>query len=166
MRLLLSGLLSIAGLVMLFGPFDAASHGRGAPAVRADTETSSKQAAAVALSTASPSISVAPSRPLASAEAKLVRVGPLTEAQSLGEAQQVALLLPLRTGDAEGSIGDSASRQQQATPPRMVARAVSTGPAYPKVPVAQRGWAPNSVQGSTSRGTWLSVPNPYGGGNS
>lgn len=149
MRLLLSGLLSIAGLVMLFGPFNAVSHGRGAPAVRADTVAPGRQAAAVALST----------------EAKLVRVGPLTAAQSMGEAQRVALLLTLPTNDTEDGVGDSASRQQQGAS-RMVARAVSSGPAYPKVPVAQRGWVSSPALGSTNRGTWLSVPNPYGGSNS
>jgi hypothetical protein len=103
----------------------------------------------------------------------MIRRGSLREPPSLGETERIASIQP-QTGNVAASAGDNAGRQVAAAPPIPTEAALPTAPVYPKVPGAERGPRHRHARGlpvrpyatGSSRGTWLSAPNPNGGANS
>jgi hypothetical protein len=93
-----------------------------------------------------------------------VRRGLPREGPSPGEAEQASI--QLQPGDMAESAGDDASRHAAAAP--------QMPPAGTLPKVAERGSGHRRARGpvvlpyatGTSRGTWLSAPNPNGGSNS
>jgi hypothetical protein len=115
-------------------------------------------------------LSAKPAQADTDGEEGVVRRGLPREVPSLGEAEQASI--QLQTGDMAESAGDDASRHAAAAPQMPAAGALLTAPVNPKV--AERGSGHRRTRGpvvrpyatGSSRGTWLSAPNPNGGSNS
>lgn len=186
-RYMLSGLVSIAALILLFvGSFsDSIIKVRDMPATSAVAQAPVTQAAVAeagpiprlasavlaACPTQLPATSV---QAAADGEHGVARRGLLPDPASPSEAQQVALIQP-RTGDMEERAGDDSSHQTDAAASQVAASvALLTVPVAPKGPGAERGWGQRRPGGApvrpdatrASRGTWLFAPNSNGGANS
>jgi hypothetical protein len=186
-RYMLSGLVSIAALILLFvGSFsDSIIKVRDMPATSAVAQAPVAQAAVAeagplprlasavlaACPTQLPATSV---QAAADGEHGVARRGLLPDPASPSEAQQVALIQP-RTGDMEERAGDDSSHQTDAAASQVAASvALLTVPVAPKGPGAERGWGQRRPGGApvrpdatrASRGTWLFAPNSNGGANS
>jgi hypothetical protein len=115
-------------------------------------------------------LSAKPAQADTDGEEGVVRRGLPREVPSLGEAEQASI--QLQTGDMAESAGDDASRHAAAALQMPAAGALLTAPVNPKV--AERGSGHRRTRGpvvrpyatGSSRGTWLSAPNPNGGSNS
>jgi hypothetical protein len=184
-RYALSGLVSIGVLILLdVGSFSdsiitmrdlpPSSAVAQAPVMQAATPEARPMQSPVSahLSPSPAELSAKPAQADTDGEEGMVGRGLPREAPSLGEAEQVALI-QLQTGDAAESTGDDASRHAAAAPQMPAAGALLTAPVKPKV--AERGSGHRRARGplvvrpyatGSSRGTWLSAPNPNGGSNS
>jgi hypothetical protein len=186
-RYMLSGLVSIAALILLFvGSFsDSIIKVRDMPATSAVAQAPVAQAAVAEAGQiprlASAGLAACPTQlPATSVQAAadgehgVARRGLLPDPASPSEAQQVALIQP-RTGDMEERAGDDSSHQTDAAASQVAASvALLTVPVAPKGPGAERGWGQRRPGGApvrpdatrASRGTWLFAPNSNGGANS
>jgi hypothetical protein len=187
-RYALSGLVSIGVLILLYvGSFsDSIITVRDLPSSSAIAQATVSQAAMAevrpiqspASATLSPSpaqVSAKPAQADTDGDEGVVRRDLLRESPSLGETERVTSIQP-QTGDAAESAGDSAaSRPAATTAPQMPATgALLTALVHPKTLGAERGPGHRRARvlpvrpyaTGSSRGTWLSAPNPNAGANS
>jgi hypothetical protein len=186
-RYALSGLVSFGVLVLLYvGSFsDSIITMRDLPSSSAVAQPPVPQAAmaeampiqSAASATLAPSpaqLSAKPAQAGTDGEEGMIGRGPLREPPSLGETERVASIQP-QTGNVAESAGDNAGRQVAAAAPQLPTEgALPTAPVYPKVLGAARGPRHRHARvlpirpyaTGSSRGTWLSAPNPNGGANS
>ena len=187
-RYTLSGLVSFGVLILLYvGSFsDSIIAMRDLPSSSDVAQPPVPQAARAeampiqspASATLSPSpaqLSAKPAQADIDGEAAMIGRGSLREPPPLSETERIASIQP-QTGDVAASAGDNAGRQVAAAAPQMPTQGAPllTAPVYPKVPGAERGPRHRHARGlpvrpyatGSSRGTWLSAPNPNGGANS
>jgi hypothetical protein len=184
-RYALSGLVSFGVLILLYvGSFsDSIIAMRDLPSSSAVAQPPVPQAAmaeampiqpaaSAALSPSPAQLSAKPAQADTDGAEEMIRRGSLREPPSLGETGRIAPIQP-QTGNVAASAGDSAGRQVAAAP-MPTERALPTAPVYPKAPGVERGPRHRHARGlsvrpyaaGSSRGTWLSAPNPNGGANS
>ncbi len=184
----LSGLVSIGVLILLdVGSFsDSIITMRDLPSSSAIAQATVPQAAMAevrpiqspASATLSPSpapVSAKPAQADTDGDEGVVRRDLLREPPSLGETERVTSIQP-QTGDAAEIAGDSgASRPAATAAPQMPATgALLTALVHPKTLGAERGPGHRRARvlpvrpyaTGSSRGTWLSAPNPNAGANS
>jgi hypothetical protein len=189
-RYALSGLVSFGVLILLYvGSFsDSIITMRDLPSFSVVAQPPVPQAAMAEAMPIQPAASAALSPSPAQLSAKpaqadtddaegMIRRGSLREPPSLGETGAtggIASIQP-QTGNVAEGAGDNAGRQVAASaPPMPIEGALPTAPVYPKVLGAERGPRHRHARGlpvrpyatGSSRGTWLSAPNPNGGANS